>query len=498
MRITYLRLIVRSLAVCTLNAACLIGVMAQDTQPVPGAPKAGQIPLVHDKKLANGLTVAVGQRHSIPLVTILLLVKSAAAEEDLAHSGLANLTGSLLVKGTKTRTATQIAEQIEFLGGSINSGAGWNNSVVSVTVTSDKVDQAIAILADVALNPAFKQDELDLLRSQTLDGLTYNLKQPGFLSSYVSSRYTFGEHPAGGTPESLAAITRGDVNAFHRQHYTPDNSVLIFTGDITDAKANALAQKYFGKWRSTGQKSAVAANIVAPASGDRSMPRRILVVDLPNSGQAAVRYSRKIDSGRVTCTPSGNCTISDAYFPATLTDSILGGGYSSRLNLEIRIKRGLSYGAGSGLGWRDHQANFAASAQTKSESAAEVAELVLAEIAKLGDKGSTPAELEARRLVLSGDFGRDLETTAGLANRISDLYSFGLRPVEMNAYVRNVRSVNDGKIRDFASRYTRGGDIVIVGDAKLFMDDLKKRFPNVLINTISAADLDLTKESLQK
>jgi zinc protease len=490
--------LIRSVTVLTLVAVSSIVAFAQYPQPSPGEPKTGQIPLVRDKKLPNGLTVAVGQRRSIPLVTILLLVKSAAAEEDLPHAGLANLTGSLLVKGTKTRTATQIAEQIEFLGGSINSGAGWNNSVVSVTVTSDKVDQAIAILSDVALNPAFKQEELDLLKSQTLDGLTYNLKQPGFLASYVSSRYTYGEHPAGGTPASLEAIKRDDVTAFHKQHYTPDNSVLIFTGDITDAKANALAQKYFGKWRPGPKRVASGLTLAATGSSDSSMPRRILVVDLPNSGQAAVRYSRKVDAGRVTCTPGGSCSISNTYFPATLMDSVLGGGYSSRLNLEIRIKRGLSYGAGTGLGWRDHQANFSASAQTKPESAAQVAELVMDEIRKLGDKGATSAELGARRLVLSGDFGRDLETTGGMANRISDLYSFGLSPIEMNAYIRNVRSVNDGQIRDFASRYTRGGDIVIVGDSKLFMDDLRRRFPGMLINTIAAADLDLTKESLQR
>lgn len=468
-------------------------------EPKPGPPKTGQIPFVKDKKFPNGLTVAVGERHSIPLVSIQLLIKSGAADEDLAHAGLANLTAALLTKGTKTRSATQIAEQIEFLGGSIGSGAGWNASSVSVTVSSDKLDQALAILADVVLNPSFKQDELDLLKTQTLDGLTYNLKQPGFLSNYVASRYSYGEHPAGGTPDSIERITRADIAEFHKSHYYPANAVLIFAGDVTVAKANVSAQKFFGRWPKVYMMytGAPGSSPGSPGENRDDTPRRILVVDLPNSGQAAVKYVKRIDTGRIKCELSV-CTTTDAFFPATVMNSVLGGGYSSRLNQEIRIKRGLSYGAGSGFGWRERQTNFSTSTQTKSESAAEVAELVLAEVAKLGQNPVASAELDPRRLVLSGDFGRDLETTAGLADRIADLYSFDLRPAELNSYVKSVRSVTSAQIREFADQSLKGGDIVIVGDAKLFAEDLKKRFPSMMINTIPADDLDLSKESLRK
>ena len=492
-------------SLCTVILFLIIGSalagigLGQETPPAPGSPKSGQIPLVKDKKLANGLNVAVGERHAMPLVTIQLVVKSGAANEDLAHAGLANLTAALLTKGTKTRTATQIAEQIEFLGGSIGSGAGWNASSVNVTVSSDKLDQALAILADVILNPSFKQDELSLLKVQTLDGLTYNLKQPGFLANYVSTRYSYGEHPAGGTPESIERISREDIVEFHKSHYYPANAVLIFAGDVTAARANASAQKFFGKWPKVTMMHTMAPEPSGAASSEdkNETPRRILVVDLPNSGQAAVKYVKMIDMGRVRCELSV-CTTTESYFPATVMNSVLGGGYSSRLNQEIRIKRGLSYGAGSGFGWRSAQTNFSTSTQTKSESAAEVAELVLAEVAKLGQTAVTSAELDPRRLVLTGDFGRDLETTAGLADRIADLYSFDLSPGELNSYVKNVRAVTTGQIRDFASRSLMGGDIVIVGDAKLFADDLKKRFPSMMINTIPADALDLSKESLRK
>jgi zinc protease len=153
----------------------LFGMLRAQTQPpAPGSPKAVSIPTVASKELANGLTVGVVRKASSPLVTVRLVVKNGAGAEATNKAGLADITASMLTKGTKTKTATQIAESVEFLGGSIFSGAGWNGSFVAVTVTSDKLPQAMSILADVVLNPKFAQDELDLLKSQTLDGLTYS------------------------------------------------------------------------------------------------------------------------------------------------------------------------------------------------------------------------------------------------------------------------------------------------------------------------------------
>ncbi len=164
---------------------------AQEKPPEPSAPKSVKIPAVKEVTLKNGLKVAVVERKNVPLVSVQLLIKSGAASEEADKAGLADMTASLLTKGTKTRTANQIAEEIAFLGGAINSGAGWSSSTVSLNVMSDKLDQALAIMSDTVLNPEFKQNEIDLLKSQTLDGLTYNLKQPGFLANYVASKYSF-------------------------------------------------------------------------------------------------------------------------------------------------------------------------------------------------------------------------------------------------------------------------------------------------------------------
>lgn len=504
MKNSKLKIVHAALAFCLLHFGFSVGAKAQEKPPVPSAPKSIQIPAVKTKTLPNKLQVVTVERKNVPLVTVQLLVKSGSAMEDAEKAGLANMTASLLTKGTKTRTATQIAEQIEFLGGSINTGAGWNNSAATVNVMADKLDPALAIMSDAVLNPTFAQSEIDLFKSQALDLLAYNLTQPGFLANYVASKYSFNEHPAGGTPGSISAIMRSDIVNFHKENYEPRNAVLIFTGDITAVKANQLAQKYFGKWKNQGEM--IYRLDEAPDSMEESVQeqkvdpivKRILVVDLPNSGQAAVNFTKSVDKGRVDFDEQDRTIASQGYYPALVMNSVLGGGYSSRLNQEIRIKRGLSYGAGSSFAWRDVNSNFGTRTQTKNESAAEVAELVVEEIKKLSEGKIPDTELDPRKSVLTGDFGRELETTQGLATAIAALYTYDLPTTELNTHMQNVRGVNEVQIKQFAAENLKGGDIIIVGDASKFMDDLKKRFPETTIEVIKADELDLSKENLRK
>lgn len=461
-------------------------VIGQDMIPAPGPAKAVTIPAVKETKLKNGLTVAVVEKHSVPIVTVQLLVRSGASVESIEKAGLANMTADMLTKGTKTRTAEQIAEEMEFLGASINSGAGWNSSSVTISVTSDKLDRAMAIMADVVLNPAFKQDELDLLKSQTLDELKANLTQPAFLANYVASVRAFGEHPAGGTSASIEGITQSDLRGFYERYFRPDKSILIVTGDVSLESAANVASKLFDVW-THGETQYDGYGPAHSGGGSSNIVNRILVVDLPGSGQASVNFYRPIRAiGR----------SSKEYYAASVLNSLLGGGYSSRLNQEIRIKRGLSYGAGSGFGWRGAATNFSTRTQTKNQSAAEVAELVVGELKRLAETDAEETELNPRRLVLTGGFGRNLETTAGLTAALADLYSFGIPTSELNKYMTSVAGVSSSNVKDFASRYLHDGEIIIVGDYSIFKDDLAKRFPNMKVEVIKASELDIT--SLRK
>lgn len=477
-----------------LFAMSVTALAQTETPPKPGAPREVQIPKIVKSTLPNRLSVMTVQHQNVPLVTIHLLVRAGASAERFNRAGLAMITAQMLTKGTKTRSASAIAEQVEFLGGSIASFAGWNNSVVQITVSSDKVDQATAILADVVLNSAFSRQELDLLKTQTLDGLSYNLKQPGFLASYVSSVYGFGEHPSGGTPDGVKAISRADVVAFRNAKYRPEASGLIFTGDISPATASALARKYFSRWTAPRvNPDIVMTQARLSAKADEPVPTfdRFLVIDLPDSGQASVNYVKRTPAARKKCATTGKCSPDKSYYTANVLNSVLGGGYSSRLNQEIRIKRGLSYGAGSGFSWRSTYSAFSTRTQTKNESAAQVAELVVAELEKLSSADVSEAELAPRKLVLTGEFGREMETTGGLAEKAGELFGFSLDGDALTEFVPMIRNTSAEAIRAFAGENIRGGDIIIVGDYKMFKDDLAKRFPKKGVTVVAAEGLDL-------
>ena len=473
-----------------LLSLSVLGVFSQtETPPPPSAPRLVSIPAVQERKLPNGLTVVVVERKSSPIVTAQLLVKAGASSESADKAGLANFTADLLTKGTKTRSATQIADDMAYLGTELNTGAGWNSSTVSFTATPDNLPRALAVMADVVMNPTFKQEELDLLKSQTLDELKYNLKQPSFVANYVASKYAFGEHPASGTPDSISSITTADVESFHREHYLPASSVLIFAGDISFDQAASLAGKAFSGFTTPEKVTNTFLSSTEKAVDPSVTVRHLLVIDLPNSGQASVTYVLPVlRIGRKN----------KQFYDAAVLNSVLGGGYSSRLNYEIRIKRGLSYGAGSGFAWREFGSNFTTRVQTKNVSAAEVAQLTLAEIKRLSTESVPIDELVPRKSTLTGNFGRGLETTAGLANAIADLYSFGIPASELNNYMSSVNAVTEAQIRDFASKNLPGGDFIIVGDYSVFKDDLAKRFPDVKIDVIKADDLDLSKPNLRK
>lgn len=457
--------------------------------PEPGPVRSVNIPEVKESRLKNGFTIAVVERPGVPIVTARLLLPIGSSSETIKMAGLANLTAQMLTKGTKSRTAEQISEEMEFLGGSINSGAGWNNTAVTINVTSDKLEQAMSILADVVMNPSFPNSELELLKSQIADELKYNLTQPGFLANYAASVYSYGEHPAGGTGASIESFTRENTARFYSETFGPQNAVLIFTGDITVAKAASIAENLFGKWSAKEKPAGNGSGASEFASGKKAIVSRLLVIDLPNSGQASVNFFKRID---------GIGRGSKEYYPASVLNSLLGGGYSSRLNQEIRIKRGLSYGAGSSFAWKRGSVNFGTRTQTKNESAAEVAELVIGELRRLAETTPTAVELDPRKMVLTGGFGRNIETTNGLAFAVSDLFTFGVPRNVLNAYMPSVNGVSEAQVRDFADKFINGGDMIIVGDYSIFKNDLAKRFPNISIDVVKASELDIESPTLRK
>lgn len=474
------------LVMCLSLPAVLSAQTPQATPPPPASPRSVQFPKPVEKTLANGLRVIVIERAGAPLVTAQLVIKNGGEVDPPELAGLGNMLGDLITKGTEKRSATQIAEAVEALGGSLYSSARWDSTRVGVDVMSSKVGQAVDILADVVRRPTFKAEEIERLRQQTLDDLTVELGEPGSIARYVASRVIFGDAPYGqplaGTPESIARITRNDFLKYHGRWYRPDNAILVLGGDIKAKDAFALAQRYFGDWKKPAEplSQLPAPNPVVSAAS------RVVVIDKPDAGQAAVLVAR------------AGITRSDPdYFRGLVANSVLSG-YSGRLNQEIRIKRGLSYGAGSQLDTRRNVGPFIASAQTKNQSALQVAELLLGEVSRLATASVPELELNPRKAVVIGNFARNLETTAGLVSQVATLAVYGISFDEINRYIGNVQSIAASDVQRFAGSHldAKATSIVIVGNAKEFLPDLRKKYPQVEV--IPMAELDLNAALLRK
>ncbi|NNE67349.1 MAG: insulinase family protein [Pyrinomonadaceae bacterium] len=469
--------------------AVSIGQTPSETPPPPGEPPGLTLPDVKEKTLPNGLKVVVVQRRNVPLVTASLLVRSGASSEQPAKAGVASMTADMLPKGTAFATSTQIAQQIDFLGASLGTGAGWNGSSATVTVMTDKLGKALSIMSECVVRPTFPAKEVALYKKQAMDGFKVSMKQPGSLLSYVSAVYSFMEHPASGTESTVRRIRRSDLVKYHKTNYVPGNAVLVFTGDIKPETAFGYARLFFGGWSGEMPPARKSGDAVETLSERPPTINRMLVINLPDSGQAAVGFANALTTGRLGSKRD--------FFSATVLNSVLGGGYSARLNQEIRLKRGLSYGARSGFSWRPGNSTFLASAQTKNESAAQVAELVKIEIEKLINESIANTEMVPRKAVVTGSFGRSLQTNSGLANQLRNLYAFGLDASELNSFMSSVQEISANDIKGFAGNYLSGGDMIIVGDASKFMDDLKKRFPDQEVEVIDAAKLKLNRASLK-
>ena len=455
----------------------------QVTPPAPAAPRDPKLPVPVEKTLDNGLRVIVVPKHDIPLVAARLTIKTGGAADPRGKAGLAELTATVLTQGTKTKSAEQIARGVEALGATLVAGAAWDATDVDLSVMSSNLPKAMEYVADVVRNATFAKDEFEREQAQTIDALQVELRQPRAIAGAVTSRLIYGEGSYGatlsGTPATIGKIKREDLTAFHSRWYVPQNAVLVIAGDIKADAAFTLAQNVFGTWkRGTGE---YARSVATPKPG----APRVIVVDMPDAGQSAVVVGRQ-----------GIRRTDPAYMHALVLNSILGGGYSSRLNQEIRIKRGLSYGAGSSFDPRVDVGPFTARTETKHESAAEVVGIMTGEMSRLSASDVPETELTPRKAALIGGFAQSLETTSGLVNRISALALYGLPLSEINRYISGVQAVTAEQVRKFASTNVANDlNVVVVGDAKKFLEPLRKQYGAVEV--IRFEELDLNSPTLR-
>jgi zinc protease len=463
------------------------GVKLAPDMPAAGAPRPFHFPQAATKTLPNGLRVYVITDHAEPAVAARLVILSAGSSKDpKAMPGVAQMTANLLTQGTEKRSAREIAEAIDFVGGSLEASAGKDSTAVTLDVVKKDLQTGLDLMSDVVLHPAFKGEELERQRQQLLSNLTVQYSDPDYLASVVFSRVVYGSSPYGwpdeGTPETVKALDPAQLVKFHDANYAPNQALLAFAGDITPEEAFAAADKYFGAWPKLDVPAA------APARPEPLAGVHIWLIDKPDAVQTQIRVGKL-----------GIRRGDPDYIPVVVTNRIFGGGYNSRLNTEVRVKKGLTYGAYSSFSPHRYAGSFAVGTFTRTQTTVEAVKLVVDLVSKMSTGDVTPQEMDFSRDYLSGVYPIQSETAEQVAERVLTAAAFDL-PADYNStYPEKIRAVTPAQVKDMAQRYltTSDLDLVLAGNVSAFRDALKKAFPDAKYDEIPFDQVDVLAPDLR-
>ena len=453
--------------------------------PRPIAARDVKFPPYSVKTLANGLQVIAVSHHEQPAVSVRLIVRAGAAQDPDDKPGVAALAATLLDQGTTTKTAEQIANAVDSIGGAMGTGAGSDLSFINAVVMKDSLNFGLDIVSDVAQHPAFAPEEIERQRQQSLSGMQVSYDDPEFLANIVFDRLVYGFHPYGrpqtGTPQSVAAVTRADLLSFHKKWFGANNAILAIVGDVTAEEAFAGAERAFGKWA----KSEAEAVIPAPPPPPT---RRVMVIDKPGAVQTEIRV--------------GNIAIPrkhDDFMAFDLASKVLGGEGANRLHRVLRSERGLTYGASADFNALKQAGDIVAQTNTRSETTGETLRLMVDEIWKIQRERVGERELEGAQEYLTGSFPLTIETPSQIALQILNAVFFGLNMNDLQTYRERVNAVRIEDVQRVARNYLNPDrlTIVLVGDASAFTKQLAGAGFDKF-DVIPAAELDLFAADLRR
>jgi zinc protease len=435
---------------------------ARTTPPPLGPVKPLTLPEVVERVLPNGLRLLIVEHHELPVADFVLVINTGAEAEPADRAGLASLTAALLDDGTRTRSALDIAEQIGFLGIQLGTGGGWDASRVVLHTPTAQLDSALALFADIVINPAFAGEELERLRQQRLTALLQMRDRPPAIADLAYNLIVFGDaHPYGrslaGTEPSVEAVSRDDLRRFYEAYYRPNNAVLIVVGAIAADEVERRVLHAFGGWE---RGNVPAVRFPAPAQPPAGT---LYLIDKPGAPQSSFRL------GGV-----GVARATEDYFPVLVMNTILGGSFTSRLNANLRETRGYTYGARSMFDMRREAGPFVASAEivaTKTDSA--LIEFVR-EIRGMHD--AVPGdELVKAKQYLQLQLPSQFETTRDIASRLVPLAVYDLPLDYFNHYVARIEAVTQQDVQRVARRYLHPDEmsIVIVGDVQAIEEGVR-------------------------
>ena len=426
-------------------------VIEQAEPPPPLDSNEFNFPTITENVLDNGLEVVVIEQPNMPIISLDVYFAGGGSAAPQELPGLAGMTGSLISRGTESRSAQDIAGAIEQVGGAVGSSAGSDSISLGVFALIEDADLAFDLLADMTLNANFPEEELERERSQQVSALEANLAEPSYLARRAFGRVLYEGHPYGNavTFESLEAITRDDIVAFYDSRRQPDNALLIIAGAITTEEGLAYARQHFADW--DGSAEAVSYPALPEPGG-----RQILLVDRPGSTQAHFIL--------------GNIGIQGAsldYFPARVMNHVLGGTFSSRLVQNIREEKGYTYSIGSGFSYPADTGRFVVAAAVRNDVIAATLEEVFAEIDRIQTEPLTDDEINDARDGIVGEWVFGLETYQDFVEAVASYKIRGVELDRLNKWLGYIKAVSKDDVLSIANTYIQPEDfiIVVVGDA---------------------------------
>ena len=426
------------------------------------APKL-KLPPFTKAKLKNGMTVYLMEKHEVPLVSVAMIVKSGSVADPAGKEGTASLTGDLLRKGTPTRTADQVSQQLDFLGATFGTDTSADMTRIRAEFMKKDVSEGLDIVSDLLQHPNFPAAEVTKLVAQRVDQIRSAKDRAAAVLNMYFYGYLYANHPYArpedGDENSLKAITRDDIVAYHKAHYTPDNTVLAVAGDFSAAEMQKLLETKFGGW-SGKAVPAVAVPQPKPAAG-----KRLLLIDKPDSTQTYYEI--------------GNVGIARNNPDRTyieVVNTLFGGRFTSMINSELRIKSGLTYGARSYFDMRKVPGAFAISTYTKNATTEKAIDLTLDVVKRLHDKGITQEELDSAKSYIKGQFPPSIETAGSLANLLTSLDFYGLDEREINELYQRIDSMDLATSKRIIQQYfpLENLTFVIIGKASEIEPVVKK------------------------
>jgi zinc protease len=446
-------------------------------QPLAGPTGRFRIPAILSQRLSNGMTLHVVERPEIPLVVVDLLVRGGAAVEPPGRSGLGFMVAEVLDEGTDSRSALQIEAELDRLGSELSAGCYREWSMVSLEALKRNLAPSLALMADVILHPRFPEEELERARKQRLDGILQDRASASATASRVARKLLFGpRHPYGrsiaGEEESVRDLSRAELLAFYQAWYRPAESAIVFAGDIRPEEARAAVGEFFNAWPA-------APILLEPPEPASPRARRVYGVDRPNSAQTEIRLA--------WLAPERS---SPDRFAVEVLNTILGGGFTSRLNLNLREDKGYAYGAFSVLGPGRAQSMMLAYAPVETSATGEALLEMLKEIEDLAAwrRPATEKELADAQATLVRGYAQRFETLSQLAGEVSALEGFGMALSELEDYAAGIEAVNAAALERVARSVLRPQEllVVLVGD----LSAIEKRLGELDLGPLQRVDAE--------